>query len=54
MRIEQFKNMIPDQFQSGKINKSTSGDFGNMLADFVGSVNQDQINANQLAPVLNF
>lgn len=49
MRIEQFKNMIPDQFQSGKINKSTSGDFGNMLADFVGSVNQDQINANQLA-----
>ena len=48
MKIDAVSNFIPDIINSNKIEKSKDNNFGNVLTDFIGQVNQDQLNANKM------
>jgi flagellar hook-basal body complex protein FliE len=50
MQIDAIRNSIPNPLDPAKIEGNSGGDnFGNMLTDFIGEVNQSQLNANAAA-----
>ena len=48
MKIEAVKSFIPDILNGNKIEKQTGDNFGNVLTDFIGQVNQNQLDANKV------
>ena len=52
MKIEAVKSFIPDILNGNKIEKQTGDNFGNVLTDFIGQVNQNQLDANHLAKIV--
>ncbi len=47
MQVNAITNILPD-ILTNKIEKPEGPDFKNVLTDFIGSVNQDQINSNNI------
>ena len=50
MKINSVQGMIPDLISTKEIKKESvpSMGFGNVLTDFIGSVNDDQVKASQI------
>ena len=48
MQVNNINSAIPDLGQTIKINQPDDGKFKNVLTDFIGSVNQDQLNVDKL------
>lgn len=48
MQISSIQNSIPEILNSTKIEKSKDDSFGNMLTDFMGQVNKNQLDADEM------
>ncbi|MHB1687312.1 MAG: flagellar hook-basal body complex protein FliE [Ignavibacteriaceae bacterium] len=48
MQINSIQNSIPEILNSNKAEKPKDDSFGNLLTDFIGQVNQNQMDANNL------
>ncbi len=48
MNIDSISLHIPELTNSVKANNNSNEKFANVLTDFIGSVNQDQLNSNKV------
>ena len=48
MQISSIQNTIPEIVNSNKVEKSKDDSFGNILTDFIGQVNNNQLNADNM------
>ncbi|HUX60461.1 MAG TPA: flagellar hook-basal body complex protein FliE [Ignavibacteriaceae bacterium] len=48
MQISSIQNSIPEILNSTKIEKSKDDSFGNILTDFMGQVNKNQLDADEM------
>ena len=48
MKIDSISFKIPELTQSAKVNNNSNEKFANILTDFIGSVNQDQMNSSKV------
>ncbi len=49
MQISSIQNTIPEIINSNKVEKSKDDSFGNILTDFIGQVNNNQLDADNMA-----
>lgn len=48
MAIESINSNLPSLITKPEIKKNPTDEFGNLLTDFIGGVNKDQINASSI------
>ena len=48
MQISSIQNTIPEIINSNKVEKSKDDSFGNILTDFIGQVNNNQLDADSM------
>ncbi len=48
MQISSIQNTIPEIINSNKLEKSKDDSFGNILTDFIGQVNNNQLDADNM------
>lgn len=48
MQISSIQNNIPEILNSAKVDKSKDDSFGNILTDFMGQVNKNQLDADDM------
>ncbi|HUX93289.1 MAG TPA: flagellar hook-basal body complex protein FliE [Ignavibacteriaceae bacterium] len=48
MQISSIQNTIPEIINSNKVEKSKDDSFGNILTDFIGQVNNNQLDADNM------
>ncbi len=48
MKIDALKGMMPNPLQNEETKKAKPGEFSNVLGDFIGTVNQTQLQADEI------